>query len=257
MDTLGELVNCGKAKDAALAAPDRRALTYEQLRAQVDYTATRLNTLGVGRNDTVAIVLPNGPEMASAFICIGAAATTAPLNPAYRGTEFDFYLEDLQPKLLVVEEGTDSPAAASAEKLGITVVVLKHEETDPAGKFELIGESITPDSLKPGLAESSDIALVLHTSGTTSRPKLVPLSQQNVCASARNVSLSLELISTDYCLNIMPLFHIHGLIAAVLGSIQAGACVNCTPGFNALKFFVSSLSITNFFFGKVSILFFL
>jgi len=238
MDTLGELVNCGKAKDAALAAPDRQALTYEQLRAQVDYTATRLNTLGVGRNDTVAIVLPNGPEMASAFICIGAAATTAPLNPAYRGTEFDFYLEDLQPKLLVVEEGTDSPAAASAEKLGITVVVLKHEKTDPAGKFELIGESITPDSLKPGLAESSDIALVLHTSGTTSRPKLVPLSQQNVCASARNVSLSLELISTDYCLNIMPLFHIHGLIAAVLGSIHAGACVNCTPGFNALKFFV-------------------
>ncbi|GIT63882.1 MAG: hypothetical protein Ct9H300mP22_2820 [Gammaproteobacteria bacterium] len=111
-------------------------------------------------------------------------------------------------------------------------------KTDPAGKFELIGESITPDLLKPGLAESSDIALVLHTSGTTSRPKLVPLSQQNVCASARNVSLSLELTSTDYCLNIMPLFHIHGLIAAVLGSIHAGACVNCTPGFNALKFFV-------------------
>ncbi|MFP6809761.1 MAG: AMP-binding protein, partial [Pseudohongiellaceae bacterium] len=127
MNTLGELVNCGNAKDAALAAPDRQPLTYEQLRAQVDYTAKRLNTLGVGRNDTVAIVLPNGPEMASAFICIGAAATTAPLNPAYRGEEFDFYLEDLQPKLLVVEEGTDSPAAASAEKLGITLLVLKHE----------------------------------------------------------------------------------------------------------------------------------
>ena len=80
--------------------------------------------------------------------------------------------------------------------------------------------------------------MCIRDRGTTSRPKLVPLSQQNVCASARNVSLSLELISTDYCLNIMPLFHIHGLIAAVLGSIHAGACVNCTPGFNALKFFV-------------------
>ena len=238
MNTLGELVSSGKGEDTAIAAPDRQPLSYNLLRAQVDYTVSRLNDLGVGRNDPVAIVLPNGPEMASAFICIGAAATTAPLNPAYRGEEFDFYLEDLQPKLLVVEDSTDSPVVTSASKLGINVVTLKHSESDPAGKFELIGESINHNSPTPGLAQPSDIALVLHTSGTTSRPKLVPLSQQNVCASAHNVSLSLTLTPSDSCLNIMPLFHIHGLIAAVLGSIHAGASVNCTPGFNALKFFV-------------------
>jgi len=238
MNTLGELVSSGKGEDTAIAAPDRQPLSYNLLRAQVDYTVSRLNDLGVGRNDPVAIVLPNGPEMASAFICIGAAATTAPLNPAYRGEEFDFYLEDLQPKLLVVEDSTDSPVVNSANKLGINVVTLKYSKSDPAGKFELIGESINQNSPTPGLAHPSDIALVLHTSGTTSRPKLVPLSQQNVCASAHNVSLSLALTSTDICLNIMPLFHIHGLIAAVLGSIHAGASVNCTPGFNALKFFI-------------------
>ncbi len=87
------------------------------------------------------------------------------------------------------------------------------------------------------LAEADDISLVLHTSGTTSRPKLVPLSQQNIIASARNVSRSLSLTADDCCLNIMPLFHIHGLIAAVLGTIYAGGSVSCTPGFNALKFF--------------------
>jgi len=237
MNTLGELVNSGDQDDFAIAAPDRQSLTYGELRAQVEYTVARLNELGVGRNDPVAIVLPNGPEMASAYIGIGAAATTAPLNPAYRGEEFDFYLEDLQPKLLVVAEGTDSPVVASATKLGINVASLKHTEADPAGKFELLGDPIANDSLTPGPAQSSDIALALHTSGTTSRPKLVPLSQQNVCASARNVALSLALTSEDRCLNIMPLFHIHGLIAAVLGSIHAGASVNCTPGFNALKFF--------------------
>ena len=237
MTTLRELVSSGAGEDTAIAAPGRQPLTYRGLRTQLDYTISRLNDLGVGRNDPVAIVLPNGPEMASAFICIGAAATTAPLNPAYRGEEFDFYLKDLQPKLLVVAEGTDSPAVESAAKLDINVVSLQVGDADPAGKFTLIGEPITNSYLTPGPAQSSDIALVLHTSGTTSRPKLVPLSQQNVCASARNVATSLALTPADRCLNIMPLFHIHGLIAAVLGSLHAGASVSCTGGFNALKFF--------------------
>lgn len=237
MNTLGELISSGNGEDTALAAPGRRALSYDKLHTQVDYTVACLNDLGVGRDDRVAIVLPNGPEMASAFICIGAGAATAPLNPAYRSEEFDFYLKDLQPKLLVVAEGTNSPAVASARKLGVSVAGLQHTEADPAGTFKLIGETMLNDSLRPGPVQSSDIALVLHTSGTTSGPKLVPLSQQNVCASARNVALSLALTPADLCLNIMPLFHIHGLIAAVLSSIHAGASVSCTPGFNALKFF--------------------
>jgi acyl-CoA synthetase (AMP-forming)/AMP-acid ligase II len=87
------------------------------------------------------------------------------------------------------------------------------------------------------MAEASDIALVLHTSGTTSRPKIVPLSQTNITASAYHIGNSLALRENDTCLNIMPLFHIHGLIAATLSSIAAGASVICTPGFNALKFF--------------------
>jgi len=237
MKTLGELVSSGNGEDTAITAPGQQPLSFDGLRTQVDYTAARLNELGVGRNDPVAIVLPNGPKMASAFICIGAAATTAPLNPNYRGEEFEFYLDDLQPKLLVVADGTDSPAVASAHKLGINVASLRRKESDPAGKFELLGEPVVNSSLTTGLALADDIALVLHTSGTTSRPKLVPLSQQNICASARNVAHSLSLQSSDKCLNIMPLFHIHGLIAAVMGSLHAGASVSCTPGFNALKFF--------------------
>jgi acyl-CoA synthetase (AMP-forming)/AMP-acid ligase II len=237
MSTLWELVNRGEGNAAALIAPGQKALTYNELRAQVKYTANRLNELGVGRNDPVAIVLPNGPVMASAFIAIGAAATTAPLNPGYRGEEYDFYLKDLQPKLLVVAADSDSPAVDSARKLGINIAHLSHKVEDPAGNFELLGEPVTDSSPLTGFAEAGDLALVLHTSGTTSRPKLVPLSQTNVCASARNVAASLALIPTDRCLNIMPLFHIHGLIAAVLGSMHAGASVSCTPGFNALKFF--------------------
>ena len=102
---------------------------------------------------------------------------------------------------------------------------IREEGSTPSG--QATAGPVTPD----------DIALVLHTSGTTSRPKIVPLSQANVCASAAHIGQSLELVPGDRCLNIMPLFHIHGLIAAVLSSLAAGASVHCTPGFNALKVF--------------------
>ena len=89
----------------------------------------------------------------------------------------------------------------------------------------------------PGLAEAGDVALLLHTSGTTSRPKLVPLTHANLAASAAHIGTVLRLKPDDRCLNIMPLFHIHGLIAAVLASLAAGGSTFCTPGFNALRFF--------------------
>jgi acyl-CoA synthetase (AMP-forming)/AMP-acid ligase II len=237
MRTLEELVGSGKGEDIALAAPGREGLTYDGLRDHVSNTVTRLNELGVGRNDTVAIVLPNGPEMASAFLAIGAGATTAPLNPSYRGEEFTFYLEDLKPKLLVVDKQSESPVIESARKLGIKIAYLSFEETDAAGTFTLSGDDASTPPENPGFAQAHDMGLVLHTSGTTSRPKLVPLSQRNIVSSAQNVAESLALNADDRCLNIMPLFHIHGLIAAVMGSLHAGASVSCTPGFNALKFF--------------------
>lgn len=237
MTTILQLLEVGEDAAPALSAPGRPPLTFEGLRALAQKTLESLNALGVGRGDRVAIVLPNGPEMAAAFVAVGAGATTAPLNPAYRGEEFEFYLEDLGAKALLAERGSDSPAIGAAQKLGIPVISLVAEEDGPAGSFALEGGSGTRPAARPGPAEAEDIALILHTSGTTSRPKIVPLSQANVTASAENIRESLLLTPADICMNIMPLFHIHGLIAAVLSSLSAGASIFCTPGFNALKVF--------------------
>ncbi|NRB03313.1 MAG: AMP-binding protein, partial [Rhodobacteraceae bacterium] len=59
----------------------------------------------------------------------------------------------------------------------------------------------------------------------------------NVAASAQNIAASLALSAEDRCLNVMPLFHIHGLVAAVAASFAAGGSIFCTSGFNALNFF--------------------
>ncbi|MFN8984646.1 MAG: acyl--CoA ligase [Alphaproteobacteria bacterium] len=232
--TLNALLASGAAGAPAIRAPGRPALSYAGLRDLAAATIARLNGIGIGRNDRVAIVLPNGPEMAAAFIAIGAGATTAPLNPAYRADEFNFYLTDLQAKALVVQKGVATEARDVAAKLGVAVLELV--PGDLAGSFTLEGGA-RAKAAQPGAAEAGDIALVLHTSGTTARPKIVPLSQANICASARHIGATLALSPADACLNIMPLFHIHGLIAAVLSSLAAGGAVICTPGFDALRFF--------------------
>ena len=100
-----------------------------------------LNHLGVGRGDRVAIVLPNGPEMAAAFLAVAATATSAPLNPSYRQDEFEFYMADLGAKALIVESSSASPAIAAAEKLGVALLTLTPEPRSGAGSFRLFGAS--------------------------------------------------------------------------------------------------------------------
>lgn len=237
-DTIPKLLERGAADDPALAAPGRDVLSYQALRALADHTARALNAIGIGLGDRVAIVLPNGPEMASVFLAIGSSATAAPLNPGYRETEFDFYLSDLDAKALVILDDMDSPARAVATARGIPIVELEADPARPAGEFSLHPPALSTHSgVRSGTAGPDDIALILHTSGTTSRPKMVPLSHRNVSASAVNIARTLRLTREDVCLNIMPLFHIHGLIGAVLSSIGVGASIACAPSFDALKFY--------------------
>ncbi|MET0431376.1 MAG: acyl--CoA ligase [Hyphomicrobium sp.] len=235
--TLHGLLKAGADDAPAIRASGAEPLTYAGFRALVLRTIDRLNQFGLGRGDRIAIVLPNGPEMATAFVATASAATAAPLNPAYRADEFDFYMSDINSKALIVEEGSTSPAVAVAEKRNITIITLKPDPAHGAGAFTLSAETSREQPETPGPAESEDVALILHTSGTTSRPKIVPLSHHNVAASAKNIATALNLTSDDRALNIMPLFHIHGLIAGVLAPLSRGGSIFCTPGFNALKFF--------------------
>ncbi len=236
--TLRALIASGPDEATAIAAEGAPPLTYAALRALMDRTVDRLNELGVGRGDRVAIVLPNGPEMATAFLAVAAAATSAPLNPAYRQDEFEFYMDDLGAKALIVEAGSASPAIAAARKLAVAVLTLTSEAESGAGAFRISGP-LAGEAARPGPADSDDVALILHTSGTTSRPKIVPLTQANVWASARDVANTLQLRASDRALNVMPLFHIHGLIAGLAAPLSFGGSVFCTPGFNALRFFAA------------------
>jgi len=220
----------------AIAAPGRAPLTYRRLFAQIETVKKILNAAGIGRNDRVVVALPDGPETAVAFLAVAAAASCVPLNPAYRAGELTSYMAPLGAKALIAPAENDSHARTVARALGIPVLELSALPHGEAGLFKLSGAANTR-ATRSGFAAPDDVALMLYTSGTTSNPKLVPLTQVNLCASARNIRAALELTQADRCLNVMPLFHIHGLIGAVLSSLAAGGSVVCTPGFYAPQFF--------------------
>jgi acyl-CoA synthetase (AMP-forming)/AMP-acid ligase II len=213
-------------KPALVTAETGAALTYAGLGEAAASLAGRLAAAGVRRGSRVAIVVPDGPAFVQLLLAARAlGATAAPLNPAYTRDEYAFYLDDLQPELLLVPQG-ELPAARDAVAASVTVV-------------DVVRDGPTPDLHSGGAplgaaapaepASPDDVALLLHTSGTTSRPKQVPLRQRNLAASARNIAAFYELGPEDVSYCAMPLFHVHGLVASTFGALAGGGTV-VVPG---------------------------
>ena len=167
---------------------------------------------------------PTAPPFSPRFSPPRMRATCAPLNPAYtrRGVRV---LPDaiLEYGALMLVDGAATAAADAARRLGIPVI--------PVGTTGDGGDAFEPGAVR----SESEVALVLHTSGTTSRSKIVPLTHANLCASARNIARALDLGSSDRYLNVMPWFHVHGLLAA-LATLRSGGAVICPAAFHAGMF---------------------
>ena len=236
-ETVWNLLSAGADGDPAILAEDGSVLSHAGLRHTLERLRHDIRALGVDVDDRIAIVVPNGPAAAVAFLAAAVTGCAAPLNPRYRADELRFYLEDLGAGVLIT--GPDGGEAAR-EAAGDGVLQLRMEGTPD--RFELVVDgprpgalpAESPDSAIPG---ADDVALVLHTSGTTSRPKIVPLRQRNLSCSATGIADSLRLTAADRSLNVMPLFHIHGLLAGLLAPLAAGGSVACTDGFDAFRFF--------------------
>jgi oxalate---CoA ligase len=229
--TLDHVLQRGDPDATAVAVPGGARVSYAQLREQVDACADALAQAGVRRKDRVALVLPNSLESIVLFLAAANAGSAAPLNPAYKESEFRFYLEDTDARVLVVPRG----GAEAARKAAPAKVVLMETWVDESGRVALEGTaSSTPRSHDaPG---PEDEALVLHTSGTTSRPKQVPLRQRNLAFSAENIARTYELMPIDVAMCVMPLFHIHGLMASTMATFYSGGTVVVPPAFDALTF---------------------
>jgi acyl-CoA synthetase (AMP-forming)/AMP-acid ligase II len=223
-DTLSALLGSPGGATALVAADDGARTSYADLAADVDALAGKLRAAGVERGDRVALVVPEGPPFVRLLLAVAAAgAAAAPLNPAYTRDEFAFYLDDLAPRLLLLPEG-DLPAARAAAGERVRVV-------DVAGPELLPGAPAAYEGAGP-----DDVALLLHTSGTTSRPKQVPLLQRNLTASAHSIADFYALGRDDVAYCAMPLFHVHGLVASMLAALAGGGAVVVPSRFAPRRF---------------------
>ncbi|HEY1480487.1 MAG TPA: acyl--CoA ligase [Gaiellales bacterium] len=233
-EPLAALLTSGRIDAPALRAPeDARAISHGELARRVEQLAGRLATLGVRRGDRVALVAPNGPEIVQLILAITAlGAAAAPLNPAYTAEEHAFYLGDIAPRLLILPAGEHAAARTAAGALRIVELTIV---ADDLPRLSRDGETVVDESpFEPGGAD--DVALLLHTSGTTSRPKQVPLLQRNLMASARTIVQHYALTPDDVSFCVMPLFHIHGLVASTFAALASGGSVVLPRRFSPRRF---------------------
>jgi acyl-CoA synthetase (AMP-forming)/AMP-acid ligase II len=230
-NTLQELIQAGPGDRTAIVLPEAGIrVTYQSLRDQISAMADALATIGIERGDRVATVLPNGLPAIVSFIAASIAGTAAPLNPGYREDEFNFYLEDTAAKVLLCLADGAPDARKAAEAREIPVFSL---EMDASGFVRIAGVSNGKTASAPS---PDDVALVLHTSGSTGRPKRVPILHRNITASTKNIVNHYALAPDDVSLCVMPLFHVHGLVASTLSTLLSGGAVVAPNKFNPLSF---------------------
>ncbi|KAJ7719029.1 hypothetical protein DFH07DRAFT_933411 [Mycena maculata] len=221
---LGDVLAAQPSTSNALVTAAARSLSYGELAAHVHALA---DDLAVPRGQPVAFALPNGIELVLSFFAVATLGGIAcPFNPAYTQAEFEFYLDDTKPALLLVPRGflastPTPPCVSAARKLGVRI---KEIAFNPAAYRRLAANrpAVHPD----------DVALILHTSGTTGRPKAVPLTHANLLATARSIVRTYALSPADNTYLVQVLFHIHGIVAALLAPLLAGGQITLPARFD-------------------------
>ncbi|RLB63541.1 MAG: AMP-dependent synthetase, partial [Deltaproteobacteria bacterium] len=224
----------------ALETFGHHSLSFRGLLRHVHYINNCLQALSIERSDRVAIVLPGGIEMAVVLAGVSASAVCAPLNPGFQLKEFAACFDTMNIKLLIVASGHESHARQVADKNNILILELIQHNSGSSGmlfSFEGHPDQETDDAWKHSFILPEDLAIVLHTSGTTSQPKIVPLTHLNICTAVRYVCDALSLGPYDRCLCMMPQFHIGGFVDLLLAPLASGGRVICAPGINPELFF--------------------
>lgn len=220
----------------AILAPNRQSLSFSSLYDEVRDTKAFFNLRGIGRRDRVAVVLPKGPEAATAFLSVAAFASTVPLNPRHSQSELEHYFGRIKPNAVVVPRAEDGPARRAAVSYGAQLMELAIDDAAPAGHLDWSGGALR-DASDTGWNNGEDIALILLTSGTTARPKLVPNRLGALLHYAESMKRLYRLSKEDRSLHLMPMYHGHGLKSGILNPIFAGSSIVCLPDFEVDAFF--------------------
>ena len=221
-----------KNKTIKIIADDNTVVNNQTLKDLVRNNSKVLHQNSITNNDNIAIILNNSIDFVVSFFSIINVGVSAPLNPNYTEAEFAFYFKDLKPKIIICNFDDSHPSVICAKKYKIKIIKIEN--------LNFIDKQKQRRELKKiRLSNKNDTALILHTSGTTSKPKMVPLTHNNLLNSAQNIAKTIKLTKRDKNIILMPSFHIHGIVASILAPLVSGGKIVVLPKFNALSFFKS------------------
>ncbi|CAF9943868.1 MAG: hypothetical protein ALECFALPRED_001663 [Alectoria fallacina] len=220
--------------------PNGLLISFQQLNSHVSSFQEKIANIGIAPQAAVSIALPNSYEFIVAFLAASwQRAIAAPLNPAYKQEEFEFYINDLSSAVALVPRGSfhqNGPAVCAARKYKVAIAECYWNGREVMLDIKDLGKLSRKGGQEVQVAQPDDIALVLHTSGTTGRPKAVPLTHRNLTRTMKNVQTTYKLTSNDRTLLVMPLFHVHGLLAGFLAPLFSGGSVIVPSRFSASEF---------------------
>jgi malonyl-CoA/methylmalonyl-CoA synthetase len=230
----GNLVATFFAREAAHA--DKPAIvwngqtvcTFGQLPGRVGQYRAALAGLGVKRGDRVMVKADNSPQFVFTYLAVLASgAIFVPMNTAYTAAEVALLIEDAEPVLLVHAGGTAMPDATD----GVARATLN---ADGSGTLTDLAQGATAD-LRVEPMETSDLAAILFTSGTTGRPKGAMLTHGNLTSNVAALFDMWHFSSDDAILHALPLFHAHGLFVCLHLGLYSGASLRMLAKFDADK----------------------
>ncbi|KAL1960269.1 hypothetical protein VTO42DRAFT_8812 [Malbranchea cinnamomea] len=220
--------------------PDAWTISYQRLHSDIVSFQNKLAKLGITPGAAISIALINSYEFIVSFLATSwQRAIAAPLNPGYKQEEFEFYIDDLSSSLALVPKGSfaqDGPAVRAARKYNAAIAECYWDGKEVVLDVKELGKLAGKGNQKIESAYPEDIALVLHTSGTTGRPKAVPLTHKNLTRTMKNIVATYALTEQDRTMLVMPLFHVHGLLAGFLAPLASGGSVIVPPKFSASEF---------------------
>lgn len=218
----------------AIYLSTNKSMNYKQLAEQINKLSKELCELGFGLNRRIAVAMPHGPEAMIAFYAVASIATVVPLNHNCLVTELKNYITLAKVDAIIAKEGHSAPVTQAAAEAGIPVIIM---ETNGEGDFQYSLDVVVPQQPDNDLYHENDIAVVLFTSGTTSTPKVVPLTHANLIKTVETTSQIFDSKEDDRCISVTPLFHIYGIIGPLLSAAVTGSSVICLPSFNPQEFF--------------------
>jgi acyl-CoA synthetase (AMP-forming)/AMP-acid ligase II/thioesterase domain-containing protein/acyl carrier protein len=240
METIADIVrrHAKLAPDSpAIVSEGQAPLTYAALSDLIDRVGIRLNAAGFGLGDRIATVGPNDAATAALVTGVMGCAAAVPTNPALTVGELAIYLRDQNVRAVAVDAALDTPVRKVAGELGLPLLEVERIDVGVTGMIDIRPGAGAGTAKRPGRPQADDLGMVLLTSGTTSHSKVVPITHGQLLIKIERLARAFQLTAADRCLNLMPLFHAHGLQAALGSTLYAGASVVMLPEFSVEAFF--------------------